>query len=66
MLFTIGTILCCVAKNFPTLLAGRSIQGIGGGGALALVLVIVTDIVPLRQRPKYYALIQLAWVSVTL
>ncbi|OAL00503.1 putative efflux pump antibiotic resistance protein [Phaeosphaeriaceae sp. SRC1lsM3a] len=60
-LFTLGTILCCVAQNFPTLLAGRSIQGVGGGGALALVLVIMTDIVPLRQRPKYYALIQLAW-----
>lgn len=64
-LFTIGTILCCVAQNFPTLLVGRSIQGVGGGGALALVLVIMTDIVPLRQRPKYYALIQLAWASLT-
>ena len=43
------------------MLAGRSIQGIGGGGTLALGLVIITDIVPLRQRPKYYGIIQLAW-----
>ncbi|KAL5392877.1 hypothetical protein DPSP01_000572 [Paraphaeosphaeria sporulosa] len=61
LLFTIGTVLCCLAENFRTLLAGRSIQGVGGGGALSLVLVIMTDIVPLRQRPKYYSLIQLAW-----
>lgn len=62
VLFTIGTTVCCVAQNFQTLLAGRAVQGIGGGGALALVLVVMTDIVPLRQRPKYYSFIQLAWV----
>ena len=65
-LFTTGIIICCLAQTFATLLAGRSIQGIGGGGALSLVLVIMTDIVPLRQRPKYYSLIQLAWVSRTI
>jgi MFS family permease len=52
--FTIGTILCAVSPNIGTLLVGRSIQGVGGGGIHSLGLVIQTDIVPLRYRPKWY------------
>ena len=59
--FTIGTLLCCLSQNFNELLAGRSIQGIGGGGLLAMALVIITDIVPLRQRPVYLGFNQLSW-----
>ncbi|KFY24241.1 hypothetical protein V493_05366 [Pseudogymnoascus sp. VKM F-4281 (FW-2241)] len=57
-LFTIGTLVCCTANNFTSLLAGRSIKGIGGGGIIAMVLVVLTDIVPLRQRPKYTSYVQ--------
>ncbi|KAI1185530.1 major facilitator superfamily transporter [Nemania serpens] len=53
-LFTLGTVLCAVAHSVGTLLVGRSIQGIGGGGIHGLGLVIQTDIVPLRWRPKWY------------
>ncbi|KDN71120.1 putative major facilitator superfamily transporter [Colletotrichum sublineola] len=59
--FTTGTILCCVADSIALLLGGRVIQGIGAGGMYVLSLVVFTDIVPLRQRPKYYGIIQLAW-----
>ncbi|KAF2968178.1 hypothetical protein GQX73_g5380 [Xylaria multiplex] len=52
--FTAGTILCAISKNVGMLLVGRSIQGIGGGGIHSLGLVIQTDIVPLRWRPKWY------------
>ncbi|KAK5996431.1 MFS transporter L2 [Cladobotryum mycophilum] len=60
-LFTLGTIICCVAQDFPTLLAGRAIQGIGGSGCISLNNVILTDIVPMRQRPVYIALTGLSW-----
>lgn len=59
--FTIGTLLCCLSQNFNHLLAGRTIQGVGGGGLLALGLVILTDIVPLRQRPIYLGVNQMSW-----
>ncbi|GAP85143.1 putative major facilitator superfamily transporter [Rosellinia necatrix] len=52
--FAVGTVLCAVAQDIATLLVGRSIQGIGGGGIHSLGLVIQTDIVPLRWRPKWY------------
>ncbi|KAH6364840.1 hypothetical protein HBI34_158000 [Parastagonospora nodorum] len=59
--FTVGTILCSVSKDFTTLLAGRSIQGVGGGGIICLTQVIFCDIVPLRQRPKYFPLVLGSW-----
>lgn len=43
------------------LLAGRVIQGIGGGGLICLAQIVFADIVPLRQRPRFFALILVAW-----
>jgi EmrB/QacA subfamily drug resistance transporter len=60
--FTLGTLLCApIAKNFTVLLLGRSIQGIGGGGIITLGQVIFADIIPLRQRPKYFSVVLGAW-----
>ncbi|KAH8880928.1 major facilitator superfamily transporter [Thozetella sp. PMI_491] len=59
--FTIGSIVCCAAPNISALLVGRSIQGIGGGGIVVLSMVVFTDIVPLRYRPKWYGIVQGAW-----
>ncbi|KAI0150508.1 major facilitator superfamily transporter [Xylariaceae sp. FL1272] len=52
--FTIGTALCATSHHVGQMLVGRSIQGVGGGGIHSLGLVIQTDIVPLRYRPKWY------------
>jgi MFS family permease len=54
--FTIGTIVCCVSHKLSTLIIGRCVQGIGGGGIIILGLVIFTDIVPLRFRSKWYGI----------
>ncbi|RAL07864.1 MFS general substrate transporter [Aspergillus homomorphus CBS 101889] len=59
-LFTLVTILSAVAHGF-NLLTGRSLEGVGSGGIMASCIVITTDIVPLRQRPTYYAIVQMAW-----
>ena len=57
VMFTAGSAICCAAPHMATLLAGRSVQGIGGGGIIVLSLVIFTDIVPLRHRPKWYGVV---------
>ncbi|KAI8628044.1 major facilitator superfamily transporter [Xylariaceae sp. FL1651] len=59
--FSIGTILCATAHNVGVMLVGRSIQGVGGGGIHSLGLVIQTDIVPLRWRPKWYGVTLAFW-----
>lgn len=60
-LFTIGAIIASAANNFTLLLVGRSIQGIGGGGLTALTYIIVTDMVTLRDRGKWFSVISLQW-----
>ncbi|RMY51217.1 hypothetical protein D0865_06469 [Hortaea werneckii] len=56
--FTIGTVLCASAHSIPQILVGRSVQGVGGGGILAVNLVILSDALPLRFRAKYIGLMQ--------
>lgn len=59
--FTAGSIITSLALNFTVLLIGRCVQGIGGGGLIALTYVIVTDMVSLRDRGKWFGLISLQW-----
>lgn len=59
MLFTAGSLICALANNVAAMLAGRTIQGIGGGGILSVNLIIISDLVPLRWRPKYISFQQL-------
>ena len=61
VLFTIGAIVCATSPNFTQLLVGRSLQGVGGGGLIALTEIIVTDLVPMRLRGKYFGFISGAW-----
>jgi hypothetical protein len=60
-LFTAGTIVCSDAGSIGVLLVGRCIQGVGGGGLVALTYVIVTDMVTLRERGKWMSIISLQW-----
>jgi MFS family permease len=61
LFFTVGSIICAVAQKFAVLLAGRCIQGIGGGGVIVGAQIIFADIIPLRQRPKWFSLVLIAW-----
>ena len=61
-LFAVGAIMAAVATDSMTLLlAGRSIQGVGGGGVLVLTEIVVTDLVPLRFRGNYFSFIASMW-----
>ena len=61
LLFTAGTAGCCAAHGFTLMLVGRCVQGVGGGGIITSSQIIFTDIVPLRQRPKYFSVVLGAW-----
>ena len=60
-LFAIGAIICGLSHGFISLIVGRSIQGVGGGGLIALTQVLITDMAPLRMRGKFFALISTVW-----
>ncbi|KAI1321917.1 major facilitator superfamily protein [Xylariaceae sp. FL0255] len=55
--FVLGSGICGGAKNIGQLIAGRVIQGIGAGGINVLVEIITCDLVPLRYRGNYLAII---------
>ncbi len=52
-IFLFGSALCGLARNMDQLVAFRALQGIGAGGLMSLILAIVGDIIPPRQRGRY-------------
>jgi len=61
ILFTIGTIVAAVSTNFTLMLIGRSLQGSGGGGIIVISEILVTDLVPLRHRGKWFGFLSSMW-----
>ncbi|KAJ3489679.1 hypothetical protein NLG97_g5952 [Lecanicillium saksenae] len=55
--YTLGSGICGGATNGVMLIAGRAVQGIGSGGINMIVDVVVSDLVPLRERGNYIAII---------
>ncbi|KAI0420562.1 major facilitator superfamily domain-containing protein [Xylaria grammica] len=55
--FTLGSGIAGGARNGATLIGGRAIQGVGAGGIYIIIDIIVSDLVPLRQRGNYTAVI---------
>ncbi|KAI9020752.1 major facilitator superfamily domain-containing protein [Phycomyces nitens] len=51
--FFLGSFLCGAANSLWALVIARAIAGIGGGGINTMTTVIVSDLVPLRERGKY-------------
>ena len=51
--FLVGSALCGAATTINQLIAFRALQGIGGGGIMALSFAIIGDLVSPRQRGKY-------------
>ncbi|GII53832.1 hypothetical protein Pth03_22210 [Planotetraspora thailandica] len=52
-IFLVGSVLAGLSQNIGQLIAFRAIQGLGGGGLMALAFSIIGDVIPPRERGRY-------------
>ncbi|KAH9995350.1 putative efflux pump [Xylariaceae sp. FL0662B] len=56
-IFELGSLICGVAQNSVTLIAGRAVAGIGAAGIMTGAFLILANSVPLVKRPMFTGLI---------
>jgi MFS family permease len=64
--FGIGSLICGLAPSMPILLAGRALQGFGGGLLAALTFMMVRLVFPEHLWPRAFALASAIWGIATL
>ncbi len=52
-IFLLGSVLAGFAQSMPQLIVARGVQGVGGGGIMAMTFTILGDILSPRERGKY-------------
>ncbi|MBP1883776.1 MFS transporter [Sinorhizobium mexicanum] len=62
-IFMSSSIICLLSQNLAMLVAGRVLQGLGGGGLMALSQALIGETVEPRERARYQG--YLASVGVT-
>ncbi|KAL8650135.1 MAG: hypothetical protein Q9226_005276 [Calogaya cf. arnoldii] len=62
-IFGIGCLFCGLARNINELIAARAFAGIGGGGMSTVVSILMSDIVPLRERGTWQGIINIVFAA---
>ena len=61
LIYGIGSVVCASAPEMAVFLAGRALQGYGGGWSIALVFIAVSRFFPDNMVPRLMALISVFW-----
>ncbi len=61
LLFGLGSLLAAVAPNIGVLIAGRAVQGVGGGLLSALTYVMVRNVFDAALWPRIFAFFSSVW-----
>lgn len=61
-LFVVGLMMCALAPHVTLFVAGRVVQGIGGGMVIVPLYVLVGSVATERHRASFFAAFSLAWV----
>ncbi|KAI7905453.1 major facilitator superfamily domain-containing protein [Cokeromyces recurvatus] len=59
--FFIGSLINALSKNISMLIAGRTIQGFGGGGVMSMAYILVTDVCPVNLRPRFQSMLAVVY-----
>jgi EmrB/QacA subfamily drug resistance transporter len=52
-IFMVGSAACALAPSMTALVLARALQGLGGGGLIALSQTVIADVVSPRERGRY-------------
>ena len=66
LLYTVGCVICASAPTMPVLLAGRTVQGLGGGALVALVYIAQDRFFPNHLVPRIVACLSVVWTAAAL
>ncbi|KAG0279017.1 hypothetical protein BGZ95_002531 [Linnemannia exigua] len=55
--FLVGSAISGWATSMIMLIAGRAVAGIGAGGLMAMVFIIMSDMLDMRERGKYIGMV---------
>jgi EmrB/QacA subfamily drug resistance transporter len=61
--FLFGSVICALSPSMAAIIVGRAVQGLGGGGLLALSQTVVADIASPRERARYVIYFSLVWAT---
>ena len=53
--YMVGSVVCLAAPDMLTLICGRVLHGLGGGGMASMGMVVLGDLAAPRDRGRYYA-----------
>ena len=60
-LFMATSAMCALSQTLWQLIAARALQGIGGGGLMAMAQAVIADVVAPRERGRYQGYMAGAW-----
>lgn len=61
-MFVLGLLIAGTASTMPALVAGRLVQGLGGGAMTVALYVVIARVYPPVLHPKIFAAFSAAWV----
>ena len=61
-MFVLGLLVAGTASTMPALVAGRLVQGLGGGAMTVALYVVIARVYPPALHPKIFAAFSAAWV----
>ncbi len=64
--YTLGCVICALAPSMPVVLAGRILQGLGGGCLMATVYIAQNRFFPNRFVPRIIAVLSAVWMMAAL